>query len=547
LVNALIILFVLFVLFSEETIYILRLIVTIILNKFTLPSNPQDYNQAGPYLVNLVLGLAIYLMAWPLFGSFFVQFILPVPKKDETKKDKSKQKKSKKDQKADKKPAQEESEKSVLKLSERLQIYRNFRKFSRGKSGPLIFVRDGEEISHYGEREKEGPGVVMVNSNSAIVLGNKVLGPGMRFTEGKKISTLFDLRRQIRTQEKVTAITRDGIEIETDIFVQFSVSGMPHTIYVTEINGQLKTVEFDETDQKVTGFSNRFLSEERETNFKNVLQKLQKGEDPDERLLDPFNYPEKGYRFNLKRIQSVFDNQPWDPVSGKQIDWRDLPLAVAIEEFRNTIVRYPFDELFVKQDTRSQQMTGARSEFPLSIIRNDFAKRMRESGLVAFYYVKGKKKQPVRIGDNILDPIKFEKVKFTKDTKDYLLVKVLSQQPLARSAITVSGAWFGEVIPTDEEVQIQTIQNLIARWKSEAFKTEVSFEEQASLIRSRAKAQVQQDTVYALAEFLNNKDQMKTAIILRIFQALEAATAGTSNPEMASMVKMLSTLRKWFS
>jgi hypothetical protein len=103
------------------------------------------------------------------------------------------------------------------------------------------------------------------------------------------------------------------------------------------------------------------------------------------------------------------------------------------------------------------------------------------------------------------------------------------------------------VIPTDEEVQVQTIQNLIARWKSEAFKTEVSFEEQASLIRSRAKTQVQQDTVYALAEFLNSKDQMKTAIILRIFQALEAATAGTSNPEMVSMVNMLSTLRKWFS
>ena len=547
LVNALIILFVLFVPFQKETIYYLKLIFTFLLNKFTLPQNQADLNLAWPYLKNLFLGLAIYLLAWPVFGSFFVQFILPVPKKDEIKKEKPKPKKSKKGKPAIQPPTQAEAEKSVLRFSERRQIYQNFRQFSRGKSGPLIFVRDGQEISHYGEREKEGPGVVMVNSNSAIVLGNKVVGPGMKFTEGKKIKTLFDLRRQFRTQEKVTAITRDGIEIETDIFVRFSISGMPHTIYVTEINNQFKTVEFDETAQKVTGFSNRFLTEERETNFKKVIQDLKKGEDPDKRLLDPFNYPEKGYRFNLNRVQTVFDNQPWDPETGKQIDWRELPLAVAIEEFRNTIVRYPFDELFIKQDPQSQQMASAGGIFPLSKIRDDFDRRMRESGMVAFYYVQGKKKQPVRIGDNILDPTRFEKVKFSKGEKDYFLVKILSQQPLARSAITVSGAWFGEVIPTDEEVQIQTIQNLIARWKSEAFKTEVSFEEQASLIRSRAKAQVQQDTVYALAEFLNSKDQMKTAIILRIFQALEAATAGTSNPEMVSMVNMLSTLRKWFS
>ena len=547
LVNTLIILFILFIPFQKESIYFLKFIYYLILNGWPIPVNLLDINLAGSYFWHMVLGLVVYLLAWPVFGSFFVQFILPVPRKDEAKKEKPKPKKSKKGKPTIKQPPQQDAEKNVLRLSERRQIYQHFRQFSRGKSGPLIFVRDGQEISHYGEREKEGPGVVMVNSNSAIVLGNKVFGPGMRFTEGKKIKTIFDLRRQIRTQEKVTAITRDGIEIETDIFVQFSISGIPHTIYVTEINNQIKTIEFDETTHKVTGFSNRFPSEERETNFKKVIQDLMKGEDPDRRLLDPYNYPEKGYRFNLQRVQTVYDNQPWDPETGKQIDWRNLPLAVAIEEFRNTIVRYPFDELFIKQDPQSQQMAGAGGEFPLSRIRIDFARRMRESGMVSFYFVQGKDRQPVRIGDDILDPIKFVKVKFSKGEKDYLLAKILSQQPLARSAITVSGAWFGEVIPTDEEVQVQTIQNLIARWKSEAFKTEVSFEEQASLIRSRAKTQVQQDTVYALAEFLNSKDQMKTAIILRIFQALEAATAGTSNPEMVSMVNMLSTLRKWFS
>ena len=38
----------------------------------------------------------------------------------------------------------------------------------------------------------------------------------------------------------------------------------------------------------------------------------------------------------------------------------------------------------------------------------------------------------------------------------------------------------------------------------------------------------------------------KTALILRIFQALEAATADSDNKEMVSMVKMLGDLREWF-
>jgi len=517
------------------------------MNKLGLSANQMDTAPAVLYSLTLAVAFLVYWLSSSLFGGFFVQFILPLPKKEEDKKEKSDQKKSKKGKPKVKIPAQLEPDKNVLKLSERRQIHSNFIKFTRGKGGPLIFVRDGEEISHFGERDKEGPGVVMVNSNSAIVLGNKVVGPGMTFTEGKKIKTLFDLRRQVRTEENVTAITRDGIEIETDIFVKYSISGMPLTFYVTEVNGQIRKIEFDEINNEVTGFSNKFIDQEPETNFKTVIEQLKKGKDDDKRLLDPGNFPEKGYRFNLQRVQTVFDNQPWDPETGKQIDWRDLPLSVAIEEFRNTIVRYPFDELFIKQDAHSQQLAGPGREFPLSLIRKDFSQRMRESGMMAFYYIRSLDDKPVKTGDNILDPEKFERVKFTKGSKDYQLVKINSRQPLARSAITVADAWFGEVVPTDEEVQIQTIQNLIARWKSEAFKTEVSFEEQASLIRSRAKAQVQQDTVYALAEFLNNKDQMKTAIILRIFQALEAATAGTSNPEMASMVKMLSTLRKWFS
>ena len=42
---------------------------------------------------------------------------------------------------------------------------------------------------------------------------------------------------------------------------------------------------------------------------------------------------------------------------------------------------------------------------------------------------------------------------------------------------------------------------------------------------------MQQDTVYALRDLLRTSDTAKAAVILRIFQALEAATVETDNTD----------------
>ena len=496
-IKILVILFVLFLPFQKETLYYLEYVWNFIKFRGQIPPGLVDTGPALGYFLNLVFGFIIYMVSLYFFAFFNAQFLLP-----------------------------------INNWGERFQIYEHFMQFLRGNYGPLIFVRDGQEISHYGEREKPGPGVVLVNSNSAVVVGSRVQNQGVVFTGNSRIKTLFDLRKQVRSQENVTAITRDGIEIETDIFVQFSISGPPHEIFVTEINHKIQTVEFDFSDV-VTDLSSDVLDEEEQLAIKKIFPDLFQGNFQQIPLANLQQYALT--RFNPQRIQTVFDNQPRDPQSGKKIDWRDLPLAIAMEEFRNTIVRYPFDELFIMQDSQASRRPGQIPQYPLAILRRDFSKRMQESGKVTFYYVRSKKNRPVEIGDH------------RSSLYFYPAVDLPSSHPLGRSGISVTAAGFGEISPTNEEVKIQTIQNLIARWKSEAFKTEVGFDEQAALIRSRAKTQVQQDTVYALAEFLQEKDQMKTAIILRIFQALEAATADSSNPELISMVNMLSNLRRWFS
>ena len=144
------------------------------------------------YLFNLFWGFVLYFIVLQIFSFFNSQFLLP-----------------------------------VYSWQERTQIFQSFRNFIRGMHGPLMFVRDGEVISHIGEREKRGPGVVLINSNSAVVVGNQVHGPGIVFTSGRRIGMVMDLRKQVRTINDVRAVTRDGIEVTTDISVQFSISAPP--------------------------------------------------------------------------------------------------------------------------------------------------------------------------------------------------------------------------------------------------------------------------------------------------------------------------------
>jgi hypothetical protein len=478
--------------------------------------------------------LAIYLIALQFFNLFNSQFLLP-----------------------------------VYHLQDRWRIYRSLNNFIRGVHGPLIFVRDGEIISHLGERERAGPGVVLINSNSAVVVGNQIYGPGIAFTGGRRIGMVMDLRKQIRTQKGVRAVTRDGIEIETDLSIQFSISAPPEIVYICvkkpgTMKEHIRVLDVD-GDGKILNIQEpNFHPEE----LHEIYTTLQRENIGDKEGI-PY-YEERSSlqsRFDAQRVRTAFTNQLRRPDSGERVDWRDLPLALAIEEFRNLIVRFPFDDLYIRPDVGSDpwdQVSAASKtgsmpatainkkpptyeerlrRFPLATIRREYSNRVRATGYVAYALVERKDGGSVEEGQSLKDAE-------TRINDPILLaghpMMQIYQRPLRQSRITVSKVSFGEVIPASPEVRNQKIQNLIARWNADAFRTEVGFEEQAAMIRSRAKAQVQQDTVYALRDLLRKSDTAQTAVILRIFQALEAATSSTDNAEMARMMQMLRDLREWF-
>ncbi len=449
---------------------------------------------------------------------------------------------------------------------DRFDIFANFSYFMLGQSGPLVFVQDGVVVSHLGEQDREGPGVALVHSNNAVVVGSKVYGPGFVFTwkPKQKVNKVMDLRQQVRTGRDVRAITRDGIEVSTDITVEFSISTAPELIYVTlEPTGQmprkedLRIVEFDPNGDMVLEVLEADLLPDELNEIFQTIRDIENG------LIDqiPFvDLNEYGYQnlYHKDRVQACYDHQPLMPVTGEKVLWSELPIKIAIEEFRNAIVKYPYDDMFVTPEeglpaAQAEEGTGGqttastrfllaeyleeRRRIPMEVIRRDFARRVRNSGYIVYIPLIKPKKQKIEVKDRLQDLQQMTE----------LPIRLNYPRPLRRCMISVTEVGFSDLQPTNPEVRQQTVENLIARWSSEAYKTEVGFSEQASMIRSRAKAQVQQDTVYALRDLLQSSDRAKAVMILRIFQALEDATADSNNKEMANMVKMLGELREWFS
>lgn len=145
---------------------------------------------------------------------------------------------------------------------DRQEIYARVSGFD-GKRGPVLFVKNGKVIKHKGEEEKTGPGVIVMDTASAVVIQTDTeivgpAGPGIRFTsEDERIARGegVDLRVQLQfigpdvsdqpylnplpigdpqrfnethaRRLQTTGHTRDGFPVAPSISVKFRIKGPP--------------------------------------------------------------------------------------------------------------------------------------------------------------------------------------------------------------------------------------------------------------------------------------------------------------------------------
>jgi len=91
----------------------------------------------------------------------------------------------------------------VRKLADRYRAFDRLLVYGTGAAGPTLFVEDGDVRKRPGETERDGPGVVILDTASGVVLHNnveytQVAGPGLVFTRKReRIAGTVDLHRKI--------------------------------------------------------------------------------------------------------------------------------------------------------------------------------------------------------------------------------------------------------------------------------------------------------------------------------------------------------------
>jgi hypothetical protein len=230
----------------------------------------------------------------------------------------------------------------VQTTAEREQVLRHFMDFAMGAHGPIIFVKEGKLVARKEELATYQQGVALLDSSSAIVLERtyavrwwqpagprqrrgdplvRAAGPGIVFIHpGERIVDTLDLRRQSRgTMAK--ALTRDGIEVSAFINVTFGLSLEPppasHTAIAPPVAAESQSLASD---------PRAFIESRRE-----------RGGDMKERnrparIFDPERAFRAVYGTALGEKQAV--------------GWTELPVAVAVESFRNILAEYTLDSLY---------------------------------------------------------------------------------------------------------------------------------------------------------------------------------------------------------
>lgn len=264
------------------------------------------------YLGPIVRALVAYFGLLLLWLAFFAQFILPV----ET-------------------------------FWDRQKIFDRLMAYLLGLHGPALFIRNGELVERDGEKNREGPGVIWLDSASGVVTRTaeafkNTFGPGVHFTQaGEKIGGIVDLhiqRHSIGPRDnedpfaeksaeqsdldfkfiqdrriQTSALTRDGIEIVPNISVLFKIDAEP--VSDPSLPGSRFGFDADAVRLAITG-----------------------------EAINP-DVPRDSHRY--------------------RIPWNQLPALLAADVWRDLVSKFTLNELFLQEYSRPHAFSDPPDESPM--------------------------------------------------------------------------------------------------------------------------------------------------------------------------------------
>jgi hypothetical protein len=332
----------------------------------------------------------------------------------------------------------------------------------------------------------------------------RVCGPGLVFIRPlERVHSFVDLRKQIRSELDVTAITGDGIEVKSFVFALFSVGRQPMPLQLafngelTEENFQTVRLEKENGRIKVKKFVDDLDPDDRREAYHFARAAARMGE-----VAAYFDPPNPGSRpvYDEKRVFGAVyaraRNGESDPTS-----WDALPLIFTKDAFKEMASQFNFDEL---SNPKGSSRVAEFKERVNAAVRN--------LGILTYSVVLHKSGEPLKEGTTY-DPAELRSTL----VREFTTPKVLRE----RGIMTIYAA-FTNIRPAMEDmIYGQRLQNWNARWQRDIDLVIAKRELEVRNIYSRARSQAQQELACALNEILKDRKYSEEAMALLVFQALE--------------------------
>ncbi len=445
-----------------------------------------------------------------------------------------------------------------------------------GQHGPLIRIKEGNALQDLEEKQTLGPGVVLVDSNSAVVLekrgqpfsgqsdsrlarvassglvftGNRVLLQRQRFDE--VVRGIVDLRPQVRIATGVNGYTRDGIEVETVVFSIFTLGEPPDVLNVAYgveqptgddlINSdtsdnpysRLRVIYFKQKSKGVLEVKE--LNDEIDNEDKQEIHNcIQVGAS-----MFPWRKIENDRTIEQKRNGAPFTVDPVrvfqatyaqadDMPENKQLDWSELPSYVAIEIFRNLLAREIYDHMY-------EPLLG-NQVYPIKELKTKLRIGTRNQGVLAYRFIRK------------LDATPFEKGQEVRE--DELLsseAQILHGTKVLRSrGIKIKFAGFSELTPVDDAVRDRFLDHWRANREREAAITLAGLEKMKLELGNQWRLEAQQEIIKEFSSLLQSNDISQEVLAMHVLQALEMAADDPDTRRLMPQqtIEMLRNIHTW--
>jgi hypothetical protein len=415
--------------------------------------------------------------------------------------------------------------------------------------GPAVFVRDGQVLATK-EDVREGPGIAVVDFNSAIVLESspplpginrivlsflhsmlmlvglaektvspRTAGPGIVFTgRGEKIRGSVDLRKQFRMQKDITAYARDGIEVFANVFSIFTI-GQPADILQVTYSGDprpefLRVVVLErvsDTHLRVTNLLDELDINDRDEIHRYIQTQFYHHNHPLQPYSDPVDTNTQP-QFDPRRVfAAVFSQARAD--RDTVLPWSELPSRVAAGIFREILSQINYDQMYQIKEPVA---------IPLARSRNRLRLEMRNNGILSYRVLLHSSRQPLE-----RHKVYLRSELMVSDVKPLVTSKILRDR-----GIKVITASFGDILPVNEAIYLHRLESWKATWQRDTEIVGAEKDLEAMRIRSRARAMAQQDIVNNINSILQQTDISQEVLALRVLQALETLAADTTTKEL---------------